>query len=339
MASTSSLSSKDKDDFHWISDLGKMKHLPSSFSRGLMNCIPCKNFEKWLLDMSGLLPTSHDYNILEFILFDFLNFRIENAHGMVGTRENDRKFPAIVAGSFPAYLGKTVKKFEDIDVFVIVTEASLKHFAPLWSSIIQAHHMRSNSFDEALLAYYKHEFQQILWVENFGKVQIILKFHPQACLCDHHINAEIFKQFHHCSRWRLHVYEDHFMARYMHLEGGKRGNVICESSAITLSYDNAKNLSKSYPTKHLHNVLDFGPPTLAQQALHVTLRKQIVPSSQIILKRKANSSELDDKEKAKRTKLYRDYQEQNDSSYLICSIENGDWDEDMEVLCTDFSKS
>ena len=45
------------------------------------------------------------------------------------------KFLAIVAGFYAAYLGKVVKRYDDIDVFVLVTNPTISHLALLWSLV------------------------------------------------------------------------------------------------------------------------------------------------------------------------------------------------------------
>ena len=54
-------------------------------------------------------------------------------------------------------------------------------------------------------------YGDVISVKNFGKVQLILKHHYFACLCDFHLNASYFRDFHHCTRWRLDVFKDFFL--------------------------------------------------------------------------------------------------------------------------------
>ena len=122
-------------------------------------------------------------------------------------------------------------------------------------------------------------YGQVMSVKNFGKVQLIIKRqHPSKCLCDYHLNVGFFGDFHHCTRWRLDVFENFFLPRYMSLSG-IWGDVIALETAITPRMLPArghsrkrKNNSRLYPNKHIDNVVDFAPPRLSQQALHVILK-------------------------------------------------------------------
>ena len=117
-------------------------------------------------------------------------------------------------------------------------------------------------------------YGDVISVKNFGKIQLIIKHHFFECLCDFHLNASFFCDFHHCTRWRLDVFKKFFLVRYMPLECGCDRDIICLKTAITLKRTwNRSNIFKVYPNKHINNVLDFGPPKLSQQALHAILKK------------------------------------------------------------------
>ena len=134
---------------------------------------------------------------------------------------------------------------------------------------------------------YYNTVANILSVNNFGLVQIIVKYHDTGCLCDYHLNTDFFKDFHHCTRWKIDVFKDLqlSMIRYMPLESGD-GSIVCEETSLTLRYTKkvvrnegifrSKIVPARYPNKHATNVLNNGPPTLMHQALHVLLRRNVV---------------------------------------------------------------
>ena len=89
-----------------------------------------------------------------------------------------------MAGSYPAYLGKTVKKYGDVDVFVILTDRNLKYLPALWNLLSTV-----GEPSDTRGLYYTN-IDNILSVSNFGSVQIIVKYHATGCLCDFHLNTE-----------------------------------------------------------------------------------------------------------------------------------------------------
>lgn len=276
---------EEEKEFHWTCDVEKMTRelLPHPSIRTAMMCNSCKNIGKKILQLSHLSATDPSYARLESVL-SFLQFKKEAS--AVDHHDNlQQKFPAIVAGSYPAYLGKALRKYADVDVFVVVTKSSIRHLAPLWNVIYKDFLVVDWLLDYDIYVYYEHMYKHVLSVAEFGKVQIILRYYAHGCLCDHHINTEFFKEFHPCTRWKLDVYRDYVVPRYMHTEGGERGNIISTESAVTPLYDEVleecggklvpKTVPRQYPNKHVENVLDLSPPRLGQQALHVLLRKPI----------------------------------------------------------------
>ena len=123
-------------------------------------------------------------------------------------------------------------------------------------------------------------YGDVIAVKDFGKVQLILKHHFHKCLCDFHLNTSFFGDFHHCTRWRLDVFDKFFLVRYMPLQAGLDRDVICLETSITPRMRAArghhsrkrKNPSRLYPNKHMDNVVNFGPPKLSQQALYAILK-------------------------------------------------------------------
>ena len=227
-------------------------------------CIPCESFENKLLFESRLSPESVEYALLKKVLFQHLTFDDRYAVG---------KLYAIVAGSYPAFLGKTVKRYGDVDVFIIANDANLIQdlLHTLLCPICTSQGIRGRAVLHD--AYEYHENGDIITVKIFGKIQLIVKRH-YACLCDFHLNARFFKDFHHCTRWRLYVFKNLFLVGYMHLERGRDRGIICRKTAITLKRAHDWGTSGLYPNKHIDNVLNFEPPTLSRQALHVILRNK-----------------------------------------------------------------
>ena len=130
---------------------------------------------------------------------------------------------------------------------------------------------------------YQTSFRDMLAVVNFGDVQLIFRYYNCECECDYHVDKNFFKDFHHCTRWKLDVFKDCKVPRYIHLEDGTAGEIICRETSLTLQYNKmvilnwegifeSKTYAKKYPNKHANNVVDFGPPKLKQQALHYILR-------------------------------------------------------------------
>ena len=246
----------------WYSKRSTLDALPAHVRK--MICFPCQSFESKLLFESGLSTESDEYAVLKEILFQHLTFDERKVEG---------KLYAIVAGSYPTYLGGAVKTYNDVDVFVIANEVDLVR------NLLRLIHPETHP----LQRYPYHIFYvdpkihwdaygMVITVQNFGRVQLILKPHFYTCLCDFHLDTCYFRDFHHCTRWRLVVFKDCFLAKYMRLEHRRRGDqnaYICAQTRIFRSRD--ANI-KAYPYKHINNVLDEGPPKLSQQALHVILK-------------------------------------------------------------------
>lgn len=293
---------------HWKCDVNKLRNLPRAVKQAVMLASCKKNFEDKILELANLSPSSSVYANLKEMLCNHLTFRKEHHLAMLppttmkqSPNSSHRrlpplptptvdysKFPAIIAGSYPAYIAGAVRKYSDVDLFVIVTEASVPYLAELWHCLHDGDVINEGGAQLAQALYWETMYKDILWVKNFGSVQIILRFYSFGCMCDRHLNTVFFKDFHHCTRWKLDVFADGtFAPRYMHLEGGPQQNVICQESAITPLFDKKLHLNRlgqwssetvprTYPNKHLANVVDSGPPKLSQQAGHVLLREPIV---------------------------------------------------------------
>ena len=126
-----------------------------------MICIPCQSFESKLLFESKLSTESDEYAVLKKILFQHLTFEERRVEG---------KLHAIVAGSYPTYLGRAVKKYDDVDMFVIANDVDLVR------NLLRLLHP-----DTHLLRYPEHinnwdhrhwdAYGDVISVKNFGKVQ------------------------------------------------------------------------------------------------------------------------------------------------------------------------
>ena len=201
----------------WFSKRETLDALPAKVRKVI--CIPCQSFENKLLFKSKLSTESDEYAVLKKVLFQHLTFEERRVEG---------KLHAIVAGSYPTYLGRVVKKYGDVDVFIIANDVDLVR------NLLRLLHP-----DIHPLRYYpahvkngdnRHweAYGDVISVKNFGKVQLILKHHYFACLCDFHLNASYFRDFHHCTRWRLDVFKNFFLVRYMPLERKRRDqDIIC----------------------------------------------------------------------------------------------------------------
>ena len=252
----------------WFSKKETLDALPANVRKLL--CIPCQSFESKLLLESKLSPESDEYAVLKKVLFQHLTFVERRVEG---------KLHAIVAGSYPTYLGRAVKKYGDVDVFIIANDVDLVR------NLLRLLHPGTHLWrypahitnDEKDNNRHWEAYGDVISVKTFGKVQLIFQHHYVACLCDFHLNASYFRDFHHCTRWRLDVFENFFLVRYMPLERKRRDPdiIICAGTAIFFKNTWTRgDIFKTYPYKHMNNVSDFGPPKLSQQALHVVLKKK-----------------------------------------------------------------
>ena len=263
---------KTNEEHHWVKEARL-----SNIDKGLLKTLvqPCKDFNEELLVLSQLPKTSASYILLYEVLTQFLHFKTETSK----SKQNaSNKLQAVVGGSFAAYLGKAVKQYDDVDVFVLVSDSSMTLFTHLWN-VLQGEnsvnlHVISDAYDRLV-------FNDILTVVNFGKVQLVFRYYPCVCGCDYHVNKTVFENFHHCTRWKLDVFDNCIMPRYIPLEDK---GIICKETSLTLQYEKVvvRNLwnmcfetatfPKKYPNKHLDNVVNFAPPSLKQQSLHAFLR-------------------------------------------------------------------
>ena len=226
--------------------------------------LPINNFKSYL-------QLYIDINLENHVL---LHVTIKQLFQCISFKQNARsrgKIQAIVAGSFPAYLARYTKRFNDIDIFLLFEN----HNNPLMYQVIQfikiianlTNQQLSNDYDDGIT-----DENQILYVLNIGRLQFILRRYIH-CDCIAHIDNIFFKSFHHITRWKLYIYTE-----YDKLSKQKKDIAICvyipynkhiitEQITFPEKLDNKRK--KRYPFKHLNNRCNkyFYPPSLFQQAL------------------------------------------------------------------------
>ena len=224
----------------------------------LPNSFKVVNFKKTLI---GLSCINTEKLALLKELFTYISFK-ENA-------TSRGKYQAIVAGSYPAFLGKAVKKFKDIDIFILwnVNGCINMRFSTLL-------HMLGDgcNIKEQKLIY--SSLNGICTIVNIGKLQMIVKKYDHYCYCMYHIDSIFFRDFHHVTRWKLITFSSNDIKSEMkkdvilpkYIPFNEHMCVITENITIEC------NSEKSYPSKHLDNRLDLFPPKLFQQALHVLVK-------------------------------------------------------------------
>ena len=276
---------------HYRCKLSALDALPICFRQTWPSLVfPCTNFAKHLLVESGIRGRRRSAGVgrelqrilhrLTFSKNDYLYDEATRRHKML----------AIVAGSYPAKLAKAVREHDDVDVFVVVTEASLPVLNSMWTLF--------GEIDEDGDGYRGASWSRdsIVTVKNCGRIQFVLKyFGKEPCLCDHHIDKVFFRDFHHATRWKLEVYRRFYLVRYIYADektvasctaiDARHVNTRLIRSLIPLPADDQDRVRRrieysisqngeekpGYPQKHLENVLDWGPPPLREQALRAYL--------------------------------------------------------------------
>ena len=249
----------------------------------------CESFEARLLELSELSGSARRRWHLERVLRK-LEFSKNVYLYDAGARRC--KLFAVVAGSYPSTLAGTLADYNDIDVFVLVTRAGLTVLKTLWRFMLAA---GGGKFGKG--AYDRWNVDSIIAVIEFGKLQIILKYYgEEPCLCDFHVDRDFFKEFHHATRWKLDVYRDFFLVRYIYADEKKIARCTAierEMPATQLVREKIvnrlgaglqhslvrfrikrKTTRGSYPQKHSNNVLNSGPPSLAEQSLRAYLNQR-----------------------------------------------------------------
>ena len=154
------------------------------FSKNLLSSL--ENLKKLLINLSGLgTEDTEKLNMLRE-LFSCISFK-ENA-SIRG------KYQAVAAASYPAFLAKAAKKYNDIDIFV------------LWNAndhinmrfVKSLHKLDSRTrpiINQQKLPY--ASINGIMKVVNVGRLQIIVKEYDHHCDCMSHIDKIFFETFHH----------------------------------------------------------------------------------------------------------------------------------------------
>ena len=251
---------------HQICKVMAVKMLPSDIVKTMFT--PCSDFKQKLITESGLMQGTVDRLLLQCVL-NKLTFLKNDFFVDDGSRN---ALPAIVAGSFPAKLANTIRTNRDVDVFVVVTSQDFHILETIWWIF-------DRPFDAGV---YERIFKtRLLAVRDFGRVQVIVKWYEETCLCDEHIDHHFFKDFHHVTRWKLDVYADNFVPRYIYHSTGMIAKETAIDSMLVQAVVRDANTGHfevismpSYPQKHIKNVLDHGPPSLAEQSLHAYLRNK-----------------------------------------------------------------
>ena len=248
----------------------------------------CESFEARLLELSELSGSARRRWHLERVLRK-LEFS-KNVY-LYDAETRRCKLFAVVAGSYPSTLAGTLADYNDIDVFVLVTRAGLTVLKTLWRFMLAA---GGGKFGKG--AYDRWNVDSIIAVIEFGKLQIILKYYgEEPCLCDFHVDRDFFKEFHHATRWKLDVYRDFFLVRYIYADEKKiarctaierempatqlvREKIVKRLGAglqhSLVRFRIQRKLGGSYPQKHSNNVLNSGPPSLAEQSLRAYLNQR-----------------------------------------------------------------
>ena len=247
----------------------------------------CESFEARLSELSELRRPGRRWH-LERVLRKLCFSKNEYLYDAETRR--CRLF-AVVAGSYPSTLAGTLAQYNDVDVFVLVTRAGLTALKTLWRFLLAA---GGGKFSKG--AYDRWNVDSILAVIEFGKLQIILKYYgEEPCLCDFHVDRDFFKDFHHATRWKLDVYRDFFLVRYIYADEKKIARCTAIEREMPTQLVREKIVNRlgaglqhsfvrfriqrkthggSYPQKHSNNVLNWGPPSLAEQSLRAYLSRR-----------------------------------------------------------------
>jgi hypothetical protein len=233
----------------------------------------CKSFENRLLELS-LLPTAGRlYAQLKQMLAKLTFSKNEYLYTA------GKKALAIVAGSYPAHLAKVLDGYQDVDVFVLISNRETDLLSLFTSQGVRW-----------MPNYGQWNQNSIVSVGDYGKVQLIFKYIGQEpCMCDEHIDQNVFEGFHHCTRWRLDVFKGFFLTRYIYAGwNNEREKIVAHKSSMDMTVRKTKLVGRSghpnivhfsveqcdriYPQKHYENILDWGPPSLVEQSLRCYLK-------------------------------------------------------------------
>lgn len=239
----------------------------SSLLKSTIRGLRYDNLQQTLYDFAG-----GDHSWLKK-LFKMISFEL-NA-------PQSGKLQAVIAGSYPSYLAGKVKKFEDIDIFILwnpnleySTSIEVVHAA---LEYINTEREEKKAYDCSY--YHNSSMDGIMRISNIGKLQFILKEYEHTCHCMFHLDRYFFRTFHHVTRWKLLVFPikdntgsklwDLVVPKYISYEE-ERG-VVTKEITINIAEDAGAG-ALPYPAKHKDNQLNFCPPSLYQQAFRAVMK-------------------------------------------------------------------
>ena len=185
---------KKRHRFCYIIDEKKLEMIPKN------QIIACgKDIREYILSLSELNKTCKEYKIVQEIL---KHVTFLSQAGKFPPEEDGEKAAAIIAGSYPAYLAGKVKSYNDIDIFIAITPQEYLHGHRNIMWIVRDYLNRRRLYKGV---------NGIYAVANFGRLQFILKefkvsCNGNTCDCEYAFNKYFFKEFEHCTRYRLFFY-------------------------------------------------------------------------------------------------------------------------------------
>ena len=233
-----------------------------------------RDIRTWIAEQTGIPKNTSKYEKLkEFLSYLFFDAGDQKPKG--------RKLKAIIAGSFAASKARNVKKYRDIDIWILWDPEPCYCQACYGTKYIFECKYRwlnlINFISKDINYDYTGIIPGLIKIITTGKVQFLLLQYdrnefPSACLCDYHI-TNCFSTTHNVTRYRLLIIEDY------RLQGESRKmdfgipcyipfnkHVLAKETAINSIQDTL------YPSKHLTNSPSVSPPTLFYQALLVLLK-------------------------------------------------------------------
>ena len=241
------------------------------FCRNKLIILP--SFKKYLIEFA-LQDVTENRTIYERYLeeiFKLISFK--------ETADKRGKILGIVAGSFPAFLSKKVKRFNDIDIFLMMRRNDSIRIIRLLLSLCQ-----SIENTHAFTEYYNG-----FTAYNFSKLQFIVHRYD-ACPCIHHLSLRPLRTFHNCTRFRLHMassinnQDDHMFLTY--LKDYSKEGICCRETAIA-------STAPDYPKKHQTNVTNLSPPSLYFQCLNVLMEIKSLEQNVLSKCQKCGSKQFD----------------------------------------------
>ena len=244
----------------WLSNSDR-----NEFYRTLPNIIKVDNFKLFLIILSGIVDdgSTPKYAALKR-MFQQVSFK-QKAY----TRGKVR---ALVAGSYPTFLAGKVKKYNDIDIFLLFTTFRDPAICEVWDCLeILSNGEGCRNADKhyedlgLILTRGGRTGGQIRKIANVGKIQFILRDY-EGCECTHHLDKIFFRNFHDVTRWKLVIFT-------IYTKFGKKDGILWkyipydeENGIITKRISISEGDGK-YPLKHIDNKVDNFPPSLFQQSL------------------------------------------------------------------------